>query len=48
MEILRDCAANVPKFEERLFGKMKGTGVQEKHGKIKEETWKSIADILNM
>lgn len=48
MENLGDCAANVTKFEERLFGKMKGAGVKGKHGKIKEETWKSITDTLNL
>lgn len=38
----------VMKFEDRLFGKMKGAGIKGKHGKIKEETWKSIADTLNL
>ena len=37
----------VLKFEDRLFGKMKGAGVKGKHGKIKEETWQSITDTLN-
>nr|XP_022312048.1 uncharacterized protein LOC111117274 [Crassostrea virginica] len=37
----------VLKFENRLFGKMKGAGVKGKHGKIKEETWQSITDTLN-
>ncbi|XP_052712635.1 uncharacterized protein LOC128186784 [Crassostrea angulata] len=38
----------VMKFEDRLFGKMKGAGIKGKHGKIKEETWNSIADTLNL
>ena len=37
----------VLKFEDRLFGKMKGAGMKGKHGKIKEETWQSITDTLN-
>ncbi|XP_062596619.1 uncharacterized protein LOC134258074 [Saccostrea cucullata] len=38
----------VLKFEQQLFGKMKGAGVKGKHGKVKEETWKSITDTLNL
>lgn len=34
----------VIKFEDPLFGKM----IKGKHGKIKEETWNSIADTLNL
>lgn len=37
----------VLKYENKLFGKMKGTGAKGKHGKIKEETWQSITDRLN-
>ena len=37
----------VLKFEDRLFGKMKGAGVKGKHGQIKEETWQSITETLN-
>lgn len=29
----------VMKFEDRLFGKMKGMGIKGKHWKIKGETW---------
>ncbi|XP_061196402.1 uncharacterized protein LOC133204673 [Saccostrea echinata] len=38
----------VLKFEEQLFGKLKGAGVKGKHTKIKEETWQSITDTLNL
>ncbi|XP_062583201.1 uncharacterized protein LOC134277329 [Saccostrea cucullata] len=38
----------VLKYEETLFGKMKGSGVKGKHGKLKESTWKSIAETLNL
>ncbi|XP_062571232.1 uncharacterized protein LOC134233234 [Saccostrea cucullata] len=38
----------VLKFEQQLFGKMKGAGVKGKHGKVKEETWRSITDTLNL
>lgn len=38
----------VMKFEDRFFGKMKGAGIKGKHGKITEETSKSIADTLNL
>uniref|UniRef100_K1QJN2 Myb/SANT-like DNA-binding domain-containing protein n=1 Tax=Magallana gigas TaxID=29159 RepID=K1QJN2_MAGGI len=37
----------VLKYEDKLFGKMKGAGAKGKHGKIKEETWQSISDRLN-
>lgn len=37
----------VLKYEDKLFGKMKGAGAKGKHGKIKEETWQSITDTLN-
>ena len=37
----------VLKFEEKLFGKMKGAGAKGKHAKVKEEAWQSITDTLN-
>jgi hypothetical protein len=37
----------VLKFEEKLFGKMKGAGMKGKHSKLKEETWQCITDTLN-
>ena len=37
----------VIKFEPRLFGKFKGAGMKGKHGKLKEDTWQTIADTLN-
>lgn len=37
----------VLKYEETLFGKMKGSGVKGKHGQSKESTWKAIAATLN-
>ncbi|XP_052697361.1 uncharacterized protein LOC128175629 [Crassostrea angulata] len=37
----------VLKYENKLFGKIKGAGAKGKHGKIKEETWQSITDRLN-
>ncbi|XP_062597697.1 uncharacterized protein LOC134259115 isoform X2 [Saccostrea cucullata] len=38
----------VLKFEGQLFGKMKVAGIKGKHNKIKEETWQSITDTLNL
>lgn len=37
----------VLKFEDTLFGKMRGSGVKGKHGQMKESTWTSIAETLN-
>lgn len=38
----------VLKYEETLFGKMKGSGSKGKHGQVKESTWRSIAETLNL
>lgn len=35
-------------YEETLFGKMNGSGSKGKHGQVKELTWRSIADTLNL
>lgn len=37
---------DVFKYEETLYGKMKGSGSKGKHGQVKEATWRSIADTL--
>lgn len=38
----------VLKYEETLFGKMKGSGSKGKNGQVKESTWRSIAETLNL
>lgn len=38
----------VLKYEETLFGKMNGSGSKGKHGQVKEATWRSIAETLNL
>ncbi|XP_061186818.1 uncharacterized protein LOC133194936 [Saccostrea echinata] len=37
----------VLKYEDQLFGKMKGSGVRGKHGRVKDETWRGTADTLS-